>query len=80
MIDEVLRQRAIIVTCGTGGVGKTTVSAALGMRAALLGRRAAVITIDPAKRLATSLGLAHVGDEPAAQALEHGPVMRHEPA
>ena len=55
--------RNVIITCGTGGVGKTTVSAALGVRAAMLGRKALVITIDPAKRLVTSLGLDALGDQ-----------------
>ena len=63
-LDEALSQRRILITCGTGGVGKTTVSAALALRAALLGRKTAVITIDPAKRLATSLGLDSLGDHP----------------
>jgi anion-transporting ArsA/GET3 family ATPase len=56
--------RRIIVTCGTGGVGKTTLSAALAFRAALQGRRVVVVTIDPAKRLATSLGMRELGDDP----------------
>ena len=63
-IDAALARRKIIVTCGTGGVGKTTLSAALAFRAALLGKRTVVITIDPAKRLATSLGLETLGDDP----------------
>jgi anion-transporting ArsA/GET3 family ATPase len=63
-IDQALSRRKIIVCCGTGGVGKTTLSAAVAFRAALLGKRTVVITIDPAKRLATSLGLKALGDEP----------------
>jgi anion-transporting ArsA/GET3 family ATPase len=63
-IDAILNRRKIIITCGTGGVGKTTLSAALGIRAALLGKRAVVVTIDPAKRLSTSLGLQGLGDHP----------------
>ena len=63
-IDQVLSQRKVLVTCGTGGVGKTTLSAAIAFRAALAGKRTVVITIDPAKRLATSLGLENLGDEP----------------
>lgn len=63
-LDEIIRARKIIVTCGTGGVGKTTLSAALGLRAAELGKKVLVITVDPAKRLATSLGLNALGNEP----------------
>ncbi|MGE0615775.1 MAG: ArsA family ATPase [Bacteriovoracia bacterium] len=64
MIDDIIARRRIIITCGTGGVGKTTVSAAIALRAAMLGKRALVITIDPAKRLATSLGLDALSDHP----------------
>jgi anion-transporting ArsA/GET3 family ATPase len=64
MIDDILRKRKIVITCGTGGVGKTTLSAAMALRAAMLGKRAVVITIDPAKRLATSLGIKGLGNEP----------------
>jgi anion-transporting ArsA/GET3 family ATPase len=63
-IDEIIKKRRIIITCGTGGVGKTTLSSALALRAALLGRKAVVITIDPAKRLATSLGIHSLGNDP----------------
>ena len=56
----------VIVCCGSGGVGKTTVAAALGLHAARLGRRAVVATIDPAKRLADALGVpGGLGNEPA---------------
>lgn len=58
-----LLQRKIIITCGTGGVGKTTMSAALGIRAACHGLRTVVVTIDPAQRLATSLGLDSLSDQ-----------------
>ena len=55
----------VIVTCGTGGVGKTSCAAALGLVAARQGRRAVVLTIDPAKRLADAIGLADaVANEP----------------
>jgi anion-transporting ArsA/GET3 family ATPase len=64
MINELVKKRKIVVTCGTGGVGKTTLSAALALRAAMLGKKAIVITIDPAKRLATSLGLSELGNTP----------------
>ena len=42
----------VVVCCGSGGVGKTTAAAALGLQAASNGRRCVVVTIDPAKRLA----------------------------
>ncbi len=47
----------IIVCCGSGGVGKTTVSAAIGLMGAMSGKKTIVLTIDPARRLADSLGL-----------------------
>ncbi len=55
--------KAIIVT-GAGGVGKTTVSAGLGVAAARRGARTLVMTVDPARRLADALGLTEVGGEP----------------
>ncbi len=54
----------ILLTCGTGGVGKTTVAAALGLAAAQRGRRVLVMTIDPARRLADAMGLTSLGNEP----------------
>lgn len=63
-IDELLLTRELIVTCGAGGVGKTTTSAILAIRAAMLGRRAVVVTMDPARRLASALGLESVGHAP----------------
>ena len=62
MLDEVLRSRRVVVCVGSGGVGKTTVSAALGLRAAMSGRKTLVLTIDPARRLANSLGLSTLGN------------------
>ena len=55
----------VVVCCGVGGTGKTTTAAALGVAAALSGRRAVVLTIDPARRLADALGLASLGNDPA---------------
>jgi anion-transporting ArsA/GET3 family ATPase len=52
-----LAQAGVLICCGSGGVGKTTAAAALGLQAALLGRRTVVVTIDPAKRLADALGV-----------------------
>lgn len=54
----------LVVVCGPGGVGKTTTSAALGLAAANAGRRTLVCTIDPSKRLRTSLGLARLTGTP----------------
>ena len=54
----------IAICCGSGGVGKTTVSAALALRAAEAGRRVVVLTIDPAKRLAQSLGVGQLDNTP----------------
>jgi anion-transporting ArsA/GET3 family ATPase len=65
-LDRGLRERRTIVVCGSGGVGKTTTAAALALRAARLGRRVLVCTIDPSRRLATSLGLARLSGEPRA--------------
>ncbi|MEO9220390.1 MAG: ArsA-related P-loop ATPase, partial [Mycobacteriaceae bacterium] len=54
----------VIVICGAGGVGKTTTAAALALRAAEHGRRAVVLTIDPARRLAQALGVAELTNTP----------------
>jgi anion-transporting ArsA/GET3 family ATPase len=65
-IDALLADReiGIIVCCGSGGVGKTTTSAALALRAAEQGRRVVVLTIDPARRLAQSMGLTELDNTP----------------
>jgi anion-transporting ArsA/GET3 family ATPase len=54
----------IIVCCGSGGVGKTTTAAALGLRAAERGRHVVVLTVDPARRLAQSMGLSALDNTP----------------
>jgi anion-transporting ArsA/GET3 family ATPase len=54
----------IVVCCGSGGVGKTTTAAALGLRAAERGRRVVVLTIDPARRLAQSMGIDSLDNTP----------------
>jgi len=65
-VDALLDDRrvSIIVCCGSGGVGKTTVSAAVALRAAERGRRVVVLTIDPARRLAQSMGIALLDNTP----------------
>jgi len=63
-LEELIEHRAIIVCCGSGGVGKTTTAAVLGLEAARRGRKAVVVTIDPARRLADALGLQGLPDVP----------------
>lgn len=59
-----LEGKRMVVVAGSGGVGKTTTSAALALALAAQGRRVAVVTIDPAQRLAQALGLEDLGNEP----------------
>lgn len=62
-LDGLLAAREMVVVCGSGGVGKTTMAAAMGaMAAATLGGRVLVLTVDPAKRLANALGLSEFGN------------------
>ncbi|WP_432558754.1 ArsA family ATPase [Granulicoccus sp. GXG6511] len=68
-VDELLADKTvqILICCGSGGVGKTTTSAALALRAAEThGRKVVVLTIDPARRLAQSLGLTELDNTPRA--------------
>jgi anion-transporting ArsA/GET3 family ATPase len=62
-IGELLENQKLIICCGSGGVGKTTIAAALAVKACLAGKKVAVLTIDPAKRLANSLGLSKLENE-----------------
>ena len=64
-LTELVRDGRIIVCCGSGGVGKTTTAAVLALQAAEMGRRAVVVTIDPAKRLADALGLDGLTNDPS---------------
>lgn len=69
-LAPILTDSRLAVCCGPGGVGKTTTAAAIGLRAAMNGRRVAVLTIDPAKRLADSLGLEQLSNDPQEVDLE----------
>ena len=65
-VDPLIEDPAtrIVVCCGSGGVGKTTTAAALGLRAAERGRKVVVLTIDPARRLAQSMGIDSLDNTP----------------
>ena len=65
-IDKIIgdSETKIIICCGSGGVGKTTTSAAVALRAAEAGRKVVVLTIDPARRLAQSLGVGELDNTP----------------
>ncbi|WP_308249818.1 ArsA family ATPase [Sphaerisporangium fuscum] len=78
-IDAVLDDPGtrIVVCCGSGGVGKTTTAAALGLRAAERGRRVVVLTVDPARRLAQSMGLTELDNTPRPVAGVQGPGELH---
>jgi anion-transporting ArsA/GET3 family ATPase len=69
-IEALLRQKKILLCLGGGGVGKTTVSAALALAAALRGRKVALLTIDPAKRLKDALGMPDLASEPTRVAID----------
>jgi len=81
-VADLLKGKRICICAGSGGVGKTTTSAAIAMGMAARGKRVVVVTIDPAKRLANSLGLRALGNEPRLVAPErfaaHGLEMRGE--
>jgi len=63
-LTKLLLESKLIVCVGSGGVGKTTTAAALAIAAARSGKRAAVLTIDPARRLAQALGIESMGNTP----------------
>jgi len=65
-VDAWMRRTNLVVCVGAGGVGKTTTAATLALSGAIRGRKAMVLTIDPARRLANSLGLSAIGNEATA--------------
>ena len=64
-LPALVAERPVIVCCGSGGVGKTTVSATFALGAARAGRRACVVTVDPARRLADALGVESLPNTPS---------------
>jgi anion-transporting ArsA/GET3 family ATPase len=63
-LGELVSERAVVICCGSGGVGKTTVSATFALEAARRGRRSCVVTVDPARRLADALGVESLPNTP----------------
>jgi anion-transporting ArsA/GET3 family ATPase len=63
-VKDLLKPRSVLVVLGSGGVGKTTIAAALGIAAATARLRTAIITVDPARRLREALGLPRLGGKP----------------
>jgi len=63
-VEPLLEERRMVICAGSGGVGKTTTAAAVALGLAERGKRVAVVTIDPAKRLANALGLEELDNEP----------------
>src|ERR1700756_5620127 len=64
IVKDLLKPRSVLVVLGSGGVGKTTIAAALGIAAATARLRTAIITVDPARRLREALGLPRLGGRP----------------
>jgi anion-transporting ArsA/GET3 family ATPase len=64
-LSALIEDRSVVVCCGSGGVGKTTVSATFALAAARAGRRACVVTVDPARRLADALGVQSLQNTPS---------------
>ncbi len=64
-LPELVTERSVVVCCGSGGVGKTTVAATFALAAARAGRRSCVVTVDPARRLADALGVESLPNTPS---------------
>ena len=76
-LGELVRTKKVIVCVGSGGVGKTAMSAAIGLKAAELGQRVCVLTIDPAKRLANAMGLTALSNTESRIATDRIDGVRH---
>lgn len=75
-LDEALRDERLVVLAGPGGVGKTTLAAAVGIASARSGKRTLVLTVDPARRLAQALGLSGTLDRPVPVPVPGGAALR----
>lgn len=75
-LEETFRDERLVVLAGPGGVGKTTLAAAVGIASARAGKRTLVLTVDPARRLAQALGLQGAADRPVAVPLAGGATLR----
>ncbi len=75
-LEEALRDERLVVLAGPGGVGKTTLAAAVGIASARSGQRTLVLTVDPARRLAQALGLSGTLDRPVEVPLSGGAELR----
>jgi anion-transporting ArsA/GET3 family ATPase len=71
-LAELVHHRRLVVCVGSGGVGKTTTAAALGVEAARRGRRVVVLTVDPAQRLKDALGIGTLDGRPRRVPLGRG--------
>jgi anion-transporting ArsA/GET3 family ATPase len=74
-LEDALRDEKLVVLAGPGGVGKTTLAAAVGIASARSGRRTLVLTVDPARRLAQALGLSGTLDKPVSVAVPGGAAL-----
>lgn len=72
-LSEEIARTSVLLVCGSGGVGKTSVAAAIAVEEALRGRRVCVLTVDPARRLAQAMGLTRLDDRERAVALPDRP-------
>ena len=70
-LAELIAGRDTVIVVGPGGVGKTTTSASIALHAARQGRKVLVLTVDPARRLATALGLDELGGHEARVSPAH---------
>ncbi len=63
-LEKLINEKKVLICAGSGGVGKTTISASLAVAAAEMGKRVLVLTIDPSRRLVTALGLKELSSKP----------------